>query len=300
MNKQLKDLVAPLQEFFSSYGKLLFGGILFVSSVTLFILLTSLVTPAHLRITFVDVGQGDAILIQTPSGHDMLIDGGPDDRVLEGLRKKMSFFDHHLDVVLATHPDADHITGLVPLLSQHHSDHVILSPATSDTGVYKVFMDEVAVASSSVHIGTRGDQIDFGDGVVVTLLYPGTIRTWKDGDTNDASLVTLVTYGSTTALLTGDLPSNNEDELIALLPHDITIYKAGHHGSKYSSGDQLLSYIRPEYAVVSAGLGNRYSHPHTETLERLQHYAKEILSTITSGTITFATDGSSVWLSTEK
>jgi competence protein ComEC len=102
-------------------------------------------------------------------------------------------------------------------------------------------------------------------------------------------------------LLTGDLPSTHEGELIQdTLPHPITIYKAGHHGSKYSSGDQLLSYIRPEYAVISAGKDNKYGHPNPEAVGRLQKYAKEIISTIDRGTISFLLDGTNVEVKTSK
>jgi competence protein ComEC len=111
----------------------------------------------------------------------------------------------------------------------------------------------------------------------------------------------VVTYGEESVLLTGDLPSTEEGELMrAGLPKDITIYKAGHHGSKYSSGEQLLSYIKPEYAVISAGKNNKYGHPNPEAMERLQKYSKEILSTIDKGAITFSMDGKSVNISMEK
>ena len=111
----------------------------------------------------------------------------------------------------------------------------------------------------------------------------------------------VLTYGNESVLLTGDLPSQYEGKLIDDdLPSHVTIYKAGHHGSKYSSGDQLLSYIKPEYSVISAGKDNRYGHPNPEAVGRLKTYSNEILSTIEKGSITFLLDGSTVKLDTTK
>jgi competence protein ComEC len=132
-------------------------------------------------------------------------------------------------------------------------------------------------------------------------LYPGKNFHGNENDTNDASVSVVVTYGDESVLLTGDLPSKHEAELLQdSLPHGVTIYKAGHHGSKYSSGDQLLSYIKPEYAVISAGKDNKYGHPNEETLARLTTYSKEILSTIDRGTISFLLDGETVTLKTDR
>jgi competence protein ComEC len=119
-------------------------------------------------------------------------------------------------------------------------------------------------------------------------------------DTNDASVVLLVEYQGQTVLLTGDLPSTREDDIVGLVPHDITIFKAGHHGSKTSSSNFLLSKIKPQYAIVSAGVDNRYNHPARETLERLNTYAQHTMSTIDYGTITFFLSEDTASVITEK
>lgn len=248
-----------------------------------------------------DVGQGDAILVHTPSRHTMLIDGGPDDRVLERLADELTYFGKHLDVLIATHGDADHITGLIPVLKKYDVGHVVMSPLSGHTGIFSELEKSIAEEQVAVSVAKKGDEIIFGDGVVAHILYPEANFHGNEKDTNDASVSLVLTYGDESVLLTGDLPSTYESKLIQeVLPQHITIYKAGHHGSKYSSGDRLLSYSRPLYTVVSAGKDNRYGHPNPETLGRLKVYTQEILSTIDKGTITFLLDGDTTEVHTSK
>lgn len=248
-----------------------------------------------------DVGQGDSILIQTPSGHDMLIDGGASDRVLENISSKMNYFDRHIDIVIATHADSDHVTGLIPVLQKYTVGHILTSPRKGDTDVFEELEKHIASEGAEVHVAEGGDGIDFGDGVVVKVLYPEKNFLPRGRETNDASVVVLINYSDQSILLTGDLSSVYESRLLEEgLPRNITIYKAGHHGSKYSSGEQLLSYIKPKYAVISAGKDNRYGHPNEETLNRLKTYGEVTLSTIEQGVITFFLDGKTVEVETSK
>lgn len=301
MNEWYKEKKKVAQLFFSNYGKLFLVSIILVSFLICLITLFSFGSSKKLRVSFLDIGQGDSILVQTPSGHDMLIDGGGDTRVLEKIAKELSYFDHHLDVIVATHPDADHITGLISVLRKYDVDHIIISPIDGHTGVFDELQKSIRDEHRDMHVGKKGDEIIFGDGVVAHILYPGPNFHGDQKDTNSASVSMVITYGDESILLTGDLPSTHEGELIGdILPHGVTIYKAGHHGSKYSSGDQLLSYIRPEYAVISAGKDNKYGHPSGEALARLTTYSQEIISTIDRGTISFSLDGKTTILKTTK
>lgn len=289
-----------IELFLHDYGKIFLFGISFsVSSLSL-LFIFSIVSPEKLQVSFLDVGQGDAILVQTPSGHDMLIDGGATDRVLAHLGDKMDYFDRDLDVMIATHDDADHVTGLIPVLQKFQVGTIVTSPVEGESDIAYDLHARIDSEGGEHHVGERGDVIDFGDGVALYVLYPGTNLLPKT-DTNDASVSVMLTYGDISFLLTGDLPSKRESQLFGdRLPKHVTVYKAGHHGSKTSSGEELLTYIRPEYAVISAGKDNKYGHPNAETLERLQKYSKEILSTIDRGTITFATDGRMMEVETSK
>jgi competence protein ComEC len=230
----------------------------------------------------------------------MLIDGGPSDTVLAELSDELGYFDRRIDVMLATHGDADHVTGLVPVLERYEVGKIIRSPIGADTGVFAELENRIRSEEAETFIGAQGDVLDFGDGVIVRVLYPSR-NVPPRTDTNDASVSVVVTYGDHTFLLTGDLSLAYEPRLLApSLPEDITVFKAGHHGSKTSSGETLLSYIKPEYAVISAGKDNRYGHPNEETLVRLWKYAKETLSTIDRGTITFESDGKNLEVGTGK
>ncbi len=301
MNEWMKEKKEVVLRFFSSYGKVSLVLLLVVTLSILVSILVHLTVPKKLQVSFLDVGQGDSILIQTPSGHDMLIDGGVSNRVLERLSSRMSYFDRDIDVVVATHADADHVTGLIPVLEKYKVTHVITSPLKGDTGVFDELEKYIQDEGGEVHVAESGDEVDFGDGVVARVLYPEKNFIPRGRDTNDASVVLLITYGSESVLLTGDLSSEYESKLVGSnLPRHVTIYKAGHHGSKYSSGEQLLSYIKPTYAVISAGKDNRYGHPNNEMIERLETYSEMILSTIDRGTITFLLDGKKVEVKTSK
>lgn len=301
MYEQVLEYKKKFKLFLSSYGKV--SALLFLFGVSLLIvsLLIHSIAPKKLKVSFLDVGQGDAILIQTPGGHDMLIDGGGTDKVLEKLSKQMSYFDRGIDVVVATHPDADHITGLIPVLKKYQVKQIITSPLSGHTGISETLEKSINDEHAEVRVAQKGDQIIFGDGVVAHVLYPTKNIHVSKSETNDASVSIVITYGDESVLLTGDLATTYEGALLGgALPKNITIYKAGHHGSKYSSGEQLLSYIKPEYSVISAGKDNKYGHPNQEALSRLETYSREILSTIEKGTITFFLDGKSLSVSTEK
>lgn len=287
--------------FFFDYGKVFLCGVLVTLTLCIVCFAISSIGPKKLKVSFLDIGQGDAILIQTPGGHDMLIDGGGSDNVLEKMSRQMSYFDRHIDVVVATHPDADHITGLIPVLTKYQVNDIVVSPLSGHTGIVESLGKSIEGEGAKVHVARKGDQIIFGDGVVAHILYPAKNLHVSESETNDASVSLVITYGEESVLLTGDLATTYEDKLMSsALPRNVTIYKAGHHGSKYSSGEQLLSYIKPEYAVISAGKGNKYGHPNPEAISRLQTYSREILSTIEKGTITFLLDGKSLELSTDK
>ena len=258
-----------------------------------------------LIITFLDIGQGDAIFIETPSHKQMIIDGGPGNAIARALPPHISFFDTRIDVMLATHPDADHVTGLVSLLKKYQVRSIVKSPAKSKTGVFESLEQgiekEVADRGAQKYIGNKGDSIDFGDGVTFRIVSPET-NIWHGEETNDESVVGLLSYGEHSFLLTGDLPSTYEEKIIRsdTLPRNITVLKAGHHGSKYSSSDMFLNYTKPKYTIISAGKENKYGHPSKEVLDRLQKISTHIISTIDYGSITFISDGRNLEIKTEK
>jgi beta-lactamase superfamily II metal-dependent hydrolase len=292
MNEWLQESKKKVTSVSEEYGKIIFIIVILLVSLISICLTVSHITTPELHVSFLDVGQGDAILVQTPSGKTMLIDGGPTNTILERVADNVSYFDNDIDVIVATHPDADHITGLIPILEKYKISTVLVSSAEGSTKIFDDLTSHINNEHADVHVAHTGDLIDFHDGVTAKILYPDKNYVAKKNDTNDASISLVLTYGDESFLLTGDLPSVEESKLIGdYLPSHVTVYKAGHHGSKYSSGEQLLSYIKPEYVVVSAGKDNKYGHPNPEAILRLEKYSKEIISTINRGTISFITDG---------
>ena len=163
MNEWMNDYKKKLKVFLGDYGKVLLVSILLCVSLLSVCLIVTSLSPHTLRVSFLDIGQGDAILIQTPSGHDMLVDGGGSDRVLEKISKQMSYFDRHIDVMVATHPDADHVTGLIPVLQNYEVSHIITSPLSGHTGISEVLTKNIIDEHAVVHVAKAGDEINFGD-----------------------------------------------------------------------------------------------------------------------------------------
>jgi competence protein ComEC len=250
----------------------------------------------YLTVAFLDVGQGDAIYIETPDGVQVLIDGGPDRGVLQELSAVMPLFDRTIDVVLATHSDKDHIGGLTDVLNRYAVKNIVRTENKNDTSVTEIFAALESVETDGLHIGMAGQQLLLGASTTLAILSPqGDPRAWES---NTASLVTQLQYGEVAFMFTGDAPIGIEEYVAksygSLLKSEVL--KLGHHGSKTSSGELFLKTVAPTYAVVSAGNNNRYGHPHTEVLQRVEKEGALVVSTAESGTIVFKSDGKQVWV----
>lgn len=248
---------------------------------------------APLVLAFLDVGQGDAIFIQSPTGRQVLIDGGADRDVLSELARVMPFFDHSIDVLIATHPDKDHIGGLPHVLERYAVSTIIDSGREATSDVFDFYEDMIiSEEGATYHKAQRGDVIDLGGGSYLRVLYPDAQTQVDALDSNDASIVVQLVYGETEALLTGDASDDIERRLVTIDAHlESDILKAGHHGSKTSTAQEFLNVVRPTYAVISASADNSYGHPHAEVVERLVAASSTIVSTAEQGTIVFESDG---------
>jgi competence protein ComEC len=247
-----------------------------------------------LRVSFLNIGQGDSIFIEGPTGIQMLVDGGPNGSVLREFGKRMPFFDRTLDAVVETHPDKDHIGGLVDVFDRYDVDTFFEPGILNDTKISKALVGAVKTEGSRDILARRGMRILLGGGAYADILYPDEDVS-RVKDTNTGSIVMRVVYGNTSFLLTGDSPQAVERHLIALDPEgrwlESDVLKPGHHGSRTSTAPEYVAAVKPSFAVISAGKDNSYGHPHQETLQTLAKAGVRVLSTIDSGTITFSSDG---------
>lgn len=255
-----------------------------------------------LSVSFLDIGQGDSIFIQTPGGAQMLIDGGKSGSLLlSKLREVMPVGDKSIDVVLSTHPDADHSGGLGSVIENYSVGEFIEPGMPSDTDTYTKLEQDVYDTHVPRIFARAGTDIilDTKENIVFHVLAPTLVR--LDEDTNDASIVGILTYKEETFLLTGDASIAVEKEILAHKENiDIDVLKLGHHGSRTSSGKEFLEATTPETAIISAGCNNSYGHPHKEVTARITTLHIKSMSTCISGTITFMTDGKTMTTKTEK
>ena len=250
-----------------------------------------------LTVAFLDIGQGDSIFIQSPTGRQVLIDGGIDRDVLAQLASVMPFFDRSIDVMIATHPDKDLMGGLPYVLEQYDIDVVLDPGLEADTEGYAFYSDMRAHEKDVVyHEARRGQVIDLGGGAYLRILYPDKDMDGAE-DTNSASIVAQLVYGKTEVMLTGDAPDETESYLVSIDTHlKSDILKAGHHGSKTSTSQAFLDAVDPDYTIISAGKDNSYGHPHQEVTDRLIAASTTILTTFEEGTIVFESDGKTLRL----
>ena len=244
-----------------------------------------------LHLIVCDIGQGDGIFIRTPKGDDILIDEGPDDSILDCLSNHMPFWDKSIEVMIATHPDADHITGLIYVLKSYNVIHYFTSEVSKDTAVYKRLQDALAEKNLTANYAFSGDRIDFSDKTSLLTVWPD--KNSNPGlDTNDFAIVNLLSYGNFKAVLTTDAPFSVE-EMVSDKIGKVDVLKVSHHGSKTGASDYFLSKIKPSLAIISVGLKNRYGHPAKEVLDLLTNHNIKYLRTDKSGEVEVVSDGNS-------
>ena len=257
-----------------------------------------------LHVAFLDVGQGDATLITTPQGQQVLVDGGPSPSALTvALGQEMPFWDRSIDLVIMSHPDADHITGLAEVLERYRVTSWLDHGLDDEDPVFRrcqSLLETQEVICCAAH---RGDRIELGDGLTLEVLHPpGEPPPGTGTDSNSNSLVLRLVWGNTRFLLTGDITAEAEQHLLAsgqCLASDVL--KVAHHGSDGSTTSQFLSAVGPTYAVISAGADNRFGHPAQGVLERItQEGTAHVYRTDELGTIEMVTDGEAVWVQIEK
>jgi len=252
-------------------------------------------TTQELKVHFIDAGQGDSILIDF-GDTEMLIDGG--DKSPGVVTYLADYVDGTLEAMVATHPHADHIGGLIAVLNAFEIEEILLNGDTSTSKTYAEFMAAIQAEDAVINIGKRGDKINVGE-LSFLILNPATL----DGTTNNNSIVLSLQYGNIDFLFTGDAEQEAEAAMLVsgVVPvPDVEILKVGHHGSRTASSHDFLAITSSEIAIYMAGEGNRYGHPHEETITALTEVGTEIYGTDIHGTIIVTTDGKAYTLQLEK
>jgi competence protein ComEC len=237
----------------------------------------------RLHLIFCKVGQGDAILLEYGS-YQILVDGGPDNSVLSCLGKAMPFWDRKIELVVLTHPEADHITGLIEVVKRYQVGKLVKTRAVNQTPEYEALMAAVASRKVLVETLTAGDKVSLKR-LKLEILWPFNKGESFVKNFNQGSVVILGQYGSFWFLLTGDITATEEQTLINLGSlRPVTVLKVAHHGSKFSSSQKFLEAVRPKTAIISVGK-NSFGHPTPEVLGRLKAVGAKILRTDEVGTV---------------
>jgi competence protein ComEC len=244
-----------------------------------------------LTVAFLDIGQGDSIFIESPTHTQVILDGGPDGTILSRIGALMPFYDRYIDMLIVSNPDKDHYAGFIDVLKNYSVGEVMEPGTVSNTETYQVFKHAVGEKHIPDVLARRGMDIDLGGGAHLNILFPD--RDVSGLSTNEGSMVAKLVYGNTSFLLMGDAPQNIEKYLVRLDGKnlDVDVLKLGHHGSRTSTSPELLSVATPDYAIISAGLHNKYGHPHKEVLALLDKFHIPGLETFKEGTIVFQSDG---------
>lgn len=247
----------------------------------------SAVSGLEMKVHFLDVGQGDSILIQSPNGKTMLIDAG----IKSQGEKVVNYMNEQgikeLDYMVATHPHADHIGGLLTVMDNLEVHEFVDSGHVHTTNMYYNMLEEIDNKDIKFTVPEIGDVMDFDKDVTVTVMNAGE----NAKDENGASIVLKIEYGDVSFMMTGDADSSVEKEMMKKFDVKSTYLKAGHHGSNTSSSVEFLNEVKPEGTILSYKENNQYGHPHDEILDRLKAVNSDIYSTSLSGDIVVTTDG---------
>lgn len=250
------------------YSYILIAGLFALS-----LILAAIIFSSHnqkLKVIFLDVGQGDAILIEKGT-NQILIDGGASSqKELEELGKYIPFWDREIEMVIATHPDQDHIGGLIGVLKSYRVRSEMDNFADGDSEVYRNYLQLISDKKINRLRGELGMNIKIDD-AILAILYPRKDLVNNPKNTNADSIVAKLTSGSNSFLFTGDFPTE-EDDKIFLSGANLSaqVLKVAHHGSKYATSDEFLDRVKPHEAIISVGKNNRYGHPAPEVLDRLE------------------------------
>jgi competence protein ComEC len=243
-----------------------------------------------------NVGQGDSFLIKTPDHLNILIDGGPDDVVIYKLGQYLPFYDRTIDLMILSHPHADHLVGLIEVIKRYEVRKIWLTGVKTNTVENNIFFQIIKEKGIPVEVVNQTGTVALGRYAKMEIVYPDR-SFWRQDlkNLNDSSIVAKILYGQSSILLMGDF--DQEEKLVKTgIDLKSDILKIGHHGAKLANDLTFLEAVKPDYAIISLAATNKYGHPNPETIERLQLLETKILRTDQSGDIVFFSAGAKIWL----
>ncbi len=274
------------------------AGFLLVANALAWLAVFSFTHNGSLKVIFFDVGQGDSAFIETARGQQILIDGGPDEAILQKLSEEMPFWDKTIDLVLLSHPEADHLNGLVEVVRKYKVDNILWTGIKRDTALYREWLDVLGKENTNVVFAQAGQKIKMAGAELQILNPKESVLGQEFKESNDTSIVArLVLLGKERGevLFTGDVSGKTEKDMLQRgVSVGSDILKVSHHGSKSASSDNFILAVSPRTAVISVGLNNRYSHPSKETLDTLGKYGINVLRTDINGDIKIILDGNNI------
>lgn len=276
------------------FKKLFPVGLLILAVAFIWYLVFYFTAHRNLAVAFFDVGQGDSVFIESANGHQILVDGGPDRTILSKLGRELPFWDRTLDLLILTHPHADHLDGLIDVLQKYKVDAILEPGVEYPTADYQEWKKVLRGKKVPVITARAGQRVELSQGAEIEIIYPlDDFSGASLKNPHDANIVTRLTYGQASVLLMGDAEKLAEYQLMFQTPEKLPsrILKIGHHGSKTSSSEEFLRAVSPELAVISVGAKNRYGHPHQETLDMLGKLGLKYFRTDLDGDVKIESDG---------
>ncbi len=299
-------------------NRLKYLALVFVAFIVIGVLFLFSDKQGKLQIYFCDVGQGDGIYIRLPDGSDMLVDGGPNKKILDCLGENMPFYDRKIDLVLLTHPQADHLNGLVDVIQRYNVGYFVATPVANQTQGYQKILELIKNKNIQTKNLYKGEKIEFAEASFETI-WPekqwliskinclekcpiiasnqgSVLGIQTNTNLNNFSIMGVVKYGDFDLLLTGDGDEKIQDQMIKAnitfpITGELEVLKVPHHGSKTGMSNKFLEVFKPSLAVISVGKNNRYNHPSSEIIDRLKANGAKILRTDEKGTVKIETDG---------